>query len=204
MEWLVIFIFEWIPFIMVMQWLYVRGKYTITTGYLLFLADALGTKSSDSTARLPTTDFDILVKALARYGNVLTDGYANDLVAVLTASSSKRKGKEPLTILEIGYAIKLKLISDSYAKPRSERKKAFAEFAEEFSRLTSPQGDDKNPVIEKVLSLYDKLPGEYISTASLSSPDSITMRLRQWELTTYRIGIISAIVITVTAILALL
>jgi hypothetical protein len=203
-EWLLIFIFEYIPFLILFQWLEVRRKYAITPGYLLFLADAIKQKSSDSTARLPTTDFNILVKALARYGDVLTDGYVDDLVAVLTASSSKRKGKDPLTVHEIGYAIKLKLISDSYAKPRSERKKAFAEFAENFSRSISPQGEHKNLVIEKLLSVYDKLPDECISTASLSNPDSIAMRLRQWQLTTYRIGIISAIVLTVTAILALL
>ena len=201
---LVVVVFEFAPFAVVLQWIIVALRVVATPGYISFLNETLKIKSSESGGRLPLAEFDTLMRALAALGNRVTDGHGNDLVAVLKGADPMRKGNEALTFAEIGYAIKLRMISESYIRPHSERKRPFADFSEALAGSASTQERNKNGFIGNLLSVYGKLPDECRLVASISNPDSASMRLRQWQLTTYRIGLITAVVAALVSIAALL
>lgn len=203
LELFLIIVIEFVPIAILFQWLFITARYSGTPGYLVFLTERFKKKSVNLKDSLPFDSYDTLMGAIEDYGNKLTSGHANELTAALKGLTPQRKVNDPPTFSEIRYAIKLKLIYESYARPHSERKQPFVEIAETLHKSVSSLDKVENDCLEIVFTMYDGLSDGIKSAASLINPESISYRIREWQLTTYRIGIISAFVLTGTAIVAI-
>ena len=200
--WFVIIIFQYSPLFIFGQWIFIHAKYSRKPGYKVFLLQAL--KKSLSDERLPLTEFEIFMESLEGHLNGLTYGYADDLISALRSDDPRRGTTDTISFSEIVYAIRLWLISESFARPNTQRMQPMSEVVDKFSESIMALEKNEKLCIDVMLSIYDGLPERCVSLASHNNPNSASARLQRWQLMAYRAAIISLILAGISTVAAIL
>lgn len=111
----------------------VRGSIGSSLGYALDLARRAGTapkKPSQSPAAPRLWTFRLHVRALRRWADSVTGGYAEDLLLSSIRGIDDEMAKRPLSFSELARALEFDLVLKAIARPAGEERVPFGEYAQ--------------------------------------------------------------------------